>query len=585
MERSNRRRVDQALMNAASVIQEQRQKILDEQQQTGKPLGKLLVEKGLVSEEKMISVMEKQLNITRVNLLSKEINYSIIDCIPIEMARRHKVIPLSTSSEKLVLVMADPLNLAAIDDVAMVSGREVVPVIASEIDIANALDHYCSMSAQGQKDHKEQKNSFDQKEKSPDMRSKVNDAPIVKMVNSMISRALEEEASDLHLEPTNEGLRIRMRVDGVLHDLAFPPRFKQDHIISRVKIMADLDIAEKRMAQDGNIQHEEDNKIINLRVSTMPTINGEKVVIRILERKKIILPLEKLGFSPANHRAFQRLLLNQSGMVLVTGPTGCGKTTTLYSALNYLNKPKDNIITVEDPVEYRLKGINQIQVNRRINRTFANTLRSILRQDPDIIMVGEIRDLETVKIATQAALTGHLVLSTLHTNSAAGAVARLTDMGLEPFMVTASTVGVVAQRLIRKICPHCIEEYHPDVEENHFYCKYFKKEPPSVLYRGAKCNRCNQTGYRGRTLIQELMVLNQDLQDLILQKAPALIIQQKAVEQGMLTLISDGLRCLEAGVTTVGEAVRATFSSVFDNEITGYAENSLFFARLHEESS
>ncbi len=584
MERLNRRRIDQAFFEAASVTDQHRLHFLQEQQDTKKPLGKLLVEKGLISEDEMIAIMAEQLSISRVNLFNQKINYDLLECIPIEMARRYQVIPLARQDEQLVLAMADPMNLAAMDDVAMVTGREVVPVIAGESEISHAIDHYYSICEYQESDHSAEKITARENKTGADMHSAVEDAPVVKMVNALINRAVEEGASDIHLEPSDDGLRIRIRLDGILHDLAVPPRFKQEHIISRVKIMAGMDIAEKRLAQDGNIQRQSGGKAVNLRISTMPTIHGEKVVIRVLEKEKIILPLDRLGFSPENYRIFQRLLLNQSGMVLVTGPTGCGKTTTLYSALHFLNKPEDNIITVEDPVEYRLKGINQIPVNRRINRTFANTLRSILRQDPDIIMVGEIRDLETVKIATQAALTGHLVLSTLHTNNAAGAVARLTDMGLEPFMVTASTVGVVAQRLIRKICPHCVEEYRPDEEEKMFYAGYFKKDPPAVLYRGAKCKNCNQTGYRGRTLIQELLVLNQELQGLILQKASAVSLQERAVGQGMLPLISDGLRCLEAGVTTLGEVVRATFSSVLDTEVTGYAESSAFFARLHKNS-
>jgi len=333
--------------------------------------------------------------------------------------------------------------------------------------------------------------------------------------------------------------------------------------------MANLDIAERRLPQDGNIQLHSNGSEVNLRVSTMPTIVGEKIVIRLLEKERIVLPLNDLGFSDNNYQTIRRLLLNQAGMILVTGPTGCGKTTTLY-----------NIITVEDPVECRLKGINQIQVNRRINRTFANTLRSILRQDPNIIMVGEIRDLETAKIATQAALTGHLVLSTLHTNNAAGAVTRLIDMGLEPYLVTSSLVGVIAQRLIRKICPHCLVEYVLKDSEKNFFEGYFKKKAPAKLYHGAKCKACNGTGYQGRTSIQELLLLNGELQDLIQKGATAVTVQDAAIKQGMLPLVSDGLRCLEAGVTTMGEVVRTTFSSVFDSQTAGYTGSATFIDQL-----
>lgn len=582
MERFKRRYLDDALLKASTASDKQREQLITEQRATRKPLGKLLVEKELISEDTLVAVMEEYLNIPRVNLFNDQIHHDAVDSIPAEMARRYRVIPVEHRGEQLVLAMVDPLDLAALDNVAMVTGKEVNPVIAGESAISYALDHYYSGDDSLDKRDPDSKAAAGETGAKTDPESAVNRAPVVKMVESLINRAIEEKASDIHLEPTDEGLRIRMRLDGFLHDLSVSNRLNQAHIISRIKVLANLDIAEKRLAQDGNIHHRRGAEEVNLRVSTMPTIHGEKVVIRLLEKEKIVLPLDKLGFLTSNYSAFQQLLLNRSGMVLVTGPTGCGKTTTLYSALNYLNHPRDNIITVEDPVEYKLNGINQVSVNRRINRTFANTLRTILRQDPDIIMIGEIRDLETVNIAIQAALTGHLVLSTLHTNNAAGAVTRLTDMGIEPFMVTASTVGVIAQRLIRKICPYCREEYRLRDEEKIFYRKYFKKDPPLKLHRGARCKRCNQTGYRGRTSIQELMVLNRDLQGLILKKAPAAALHQKAVELGMSPLLNDGLKRLEAGVTTINEVVRATYSTIFDAGPALYAESTAFLTKLYK---
>ncbi len=582
MERLNRQSIDKALLEAALIPEERWNQILGEQKAAGKSLAKLLIEKELITEETAASIMEEVLNIPRVNLFSYKIEDEIFESIPAGMARRYRIMPVQIHEERLFLAMADPLDLAALDDVAMLTGREIIPVIAEDKAISYAINHYydmgsCSDPGQGV-------NGTESAVRETDLYNSVNtsveNAPVVKIVNSLIDRAIEEGASDIHLEPSGEGLRIRMRLDGILHDLAVSHRFNEAHIVSRVKIMANLDIAEKRLAHDGNIHHKNRGGEINLRVSTMPTVYGEKVVIRVLDNRNIVLPLDRLGFSPANHRTFQRLILNQSGMILVTGPTGCGKTTTLYSALNYLNSPRFNIITVEDPVEYRLKGINQVPVNRKINLTFANTLRSILRQDPDIIMVGEIRDLETVKIATQAALTGHLVLTTLHTNNAASAVTRLIDMGLEPFLVTASTVGIIAQRLIRKICPFCREEYLLSKEEKEFFYNYFKKEPPPSLSRGAKCKRCSQTGYRGRTSIQELLVLSQELQALILKNAPAALLQKKAIEQGMEPLLDNGLRFLEERGTTLGEIVRATFNSLFDEEIAAYAENNSFLTGL-----
>jgi len=312
----------------------------------------------------------------------------------------------------------------------------------------------------------------------------------------------------------------------------------------------------------------------------LPTINGEKVVIRLLEKERIVLPFDKLGFSAINYRLLQRLILNQYGLLLVTGPTGCGKTTTLYSAIHHLNQPRDNIITVEDPVEYRLRGVNQVQVNRKINRTFANALRSILRQDPNIIMVGEIRDLETAKITVQAALTGHLVLSTLHTNNAAGAITRLIDMGLENYMVTASLLGVIAQRLVRQICPACAVEYLLSEREKIFFERYFGQEPPSKLFRGARCSLCNQTGYRGRLSIQEILLVNRELQELIIGGATAEVIHNKAVEQGMLSLVKDGMRLILEGKTTISEIVRSTFNTIVDQEAALNEESIKYLSNL-----
>ncbi len=577
MGRPNRRSIEKALLEAASVPPEKRELLLREQQAAGKSLARLLIEKELLGEEAAATILEDLLDIPRINLYNHNFKEETIDCISAEMARRYRVVPLGIKGKKLYLAMADPMDLAAVDEVAMVTGLEVCPVIAGEKAVSYTLNHYYDPGGYPPPEAVERGGAVRETGKIPTPKPSAEDAPVIKLVDSLIERALDEGVSDIHLEPSAEGLRIRMRLDGVLHDLAVPSRYKQAHIISRVKIMANLDIAEKRLAQDGNIHFHEGGREVNLRVSTMPTVHGEKAVIRVLDKKKIILPLDRLGFSPGNYRLFQRLLLNQSGMILVTGPTGCGKTTTLYSALHYLNNPGNNIIAVEDPVEYQLKGINQVPVNRRINRTFANALRSILRQDPDIIMIGEIRDLETVKIAAQAALTGHLVLSTLHTGNAAGAVTRLTDMGLEPFMVTASTVGVVAQRLIRNNCPHCLKSYRLSPEEGELYRGYFENDPPESLARGTGCRHCNHTGFKGRTSIQELLIMSRELQALILRQAPAAEIHNKAVQQGMEPLLAGGLRCLEAGITTPGEVIRATFNSIFDRERAEYAEKCAIF--------
>ncbi len=564
----NSRRIEAALLEAGLITEKQLSSVLNEHKKSGKRIGRLLMEKGFISEDKLLTVMEEELNIPQVNLNHFRINPADAKSIPAEMAFRHRVIPIANKDGQVTLAMADPLDLAAVDDVAMITGAEVNPVAARE-SIINylltqlySIEEYPDQNVPASGTLKPGGRSSEHTPRHP--RLQVEDAPAVRVVNSLIERAIEEGASDIHLEPSDEKLRIRMRLDGVLHDLTAPPKHTQANIISRVKIMANLDIAERRLPQDGNIEWKGARDGISLRVSTLPTIYGEKVVIRLLEKEKIILPLEKLGFSKNNYQTFLRLLLNQYGLVLVTGPTGCGKTTTLYSALHYLNQPHENIITVEDPVEYRLKGINQVQVNPRINRNFANALRSILRQDPNIIMVGEIRDIETAKITTQAAFTGHLVLSTLHTNNAAGAVTRLIDMGLAEYLVTASLMGVVAQRLVRKICSHCIDEHLLSDKEKYLYQHFFHKEPPRKLMRGVKCKRCNNTGYRGRTAIHEILVLSEDQQELILKKPTAEMLQKKAVEQGMIPLVQDGLRCVETGLTTVNEIVRTTFNSTYD---------------------
>jgi len=577
LEGFSRRRIETALLEEGLITPGQLEGVFSEQRKTGKRFAKVLLEQGLVGEETLLAVMEKQLKIPRVNLSCRRIDPAAAGAISAELALRRKVIPLEKNSRQITLAMADPLDLAAVDEVAMVTGAEINPVLAEE----SAIDHLVTQFYSLEESDKAG-GVMKIREGGPGKQAgaAAGEAPVIRVVNSLIERGIEEGASDIHLEPTEEGLRLRMRRDGVLHDISAPPGHSRANIISRVKIMADLDVAEKRRPQDGNIQWRGKRKGISLRVSTLPTIYGEKVVIRFLEKEKIVLPLERLGFSEANYRTLLKLLLNRQGMLLVTGPTGCGKTTTLYSALNYLNRPEENIITVEDPVEYRLKGINQVQVNPRIERTFAGALRSILRQDPNIIMVGEIRDLETAQISTRAALTGHLVLSTLHTNSAAGAITRLVDMGIEDYLVAASLNGVIAQRLVRKICPVCRDEYSLSEDEKLFHRRFFRTEPPPKVMQGKKCRSCNHTGYRGRTSIQEILVLNQGLKELILSGAKEEALQDRAVQEGMTPLVTDGLRLVEAGQTTVNEIVRAAYSSILDGDFQGMEESFGVMERL-----
>jgi type IV pilus assembly protein PilB len=580
---SGHRRLDQIVLEAGLVSPDQLTNLLSDRKQTGKRLGSMLIEQGLISEDQLHSLIESKLKIPRVNLNDYPVNADLAAVIPAAMALKHRAIPISAKKDKLVFAMADPLDLAAIDNLSRAAGKDIYPVMARTTAINHLLAQLYGMSSGGiQQGSKVKSQVTARTVVAENGQNPLETAPVVRVVNSLIERAIAEGASDIHLEPGEENLRIRMRLDGVLHELPSPPQQNKANIISRIKILANLDIAERRLPQDGNIDWK-GKKGSSLRISTLPTVFGEKVVIRILEKDKIVLPLKDLGFSADNFSSFLRLLLNQHGLLLVTGPTGSGKTTSLYSALNYLNRPGVNITTVEDPVEFRLPGINQVQVNARIKRTFAGSLRSILRQDPDIIMVGEIRDLETAKITTQAAMTGHLVLSTLHTNNASGAVTRLVDMGLEDYLVSASLVGVIAQRLVRTICPDCSTEYRLGQEEKLFFNRFFKKEAPVVLCRGLRCRHCNHTGYRGRTSIQEILVLNQELQELIMSGVTAEKLQQKAIELGMLTLVDDGLRCVEAGQTTVNEIVRATFSSIADARLPGSADSLNYMAGLHRD--
>ena len=560
----NRRKLESALLKQGLVDREILIDLVTESRHSGKRVARMLLEKKLITEEQLLKVLESELGIRQVNLSLFPIDQQVIARLPAEIAARYRVLPLAKENGRITLAMSDPLDLEAIDYIAKLTGAEIVPVLARDSSIRQMISRFYGLAPSKGDREKAEGRRTPQDGLGPEADLSSDGSPAVQIVNSLIEQAIAEGASDIHLEPGEKELRIRMRLDGVLHDLASPAGQLQANIISRVKIMANLDIAEKRMPQDGNIDWQEGRAGINLRVSTLPTINGEKIVIRLLEKQRIVLPLEDLGFSEANYNLFLRLLLNQHGLLLVTGPTGCGKTTTLYSALNHLNRPQKNIITVEDPVEYRLKGINQVQVNRKINRTFANALRSILRQDPNIIMVGEIRDPETATITVQSALTGHLVLSTLHTNNAAGAVTRLTDMGLEKYLLNSSLLGVIAQRLVRQICPDCATEYRLSVQEKVFFKGYFDYDPPDMLRRGAKCSCCNQTGYKGRLSIQEILMINHRIQELIMQDATTEELQQGAVEQGMQTLVKDGLRLILAGKTTVSEIVRSTFNTIID---------------------
>ncbi len=506
------------------------------ERETGKPLRKVLVETGAISEDDMVNFIAQQMDIQRLELNNYLIDTKVIDCVPEALARKHQLIPVLKIGKNLTCAMVDPLNIFALDEVRMKTGFTVEPAAATETEIKKALEEYYGVKGTMEdviKGLDEKKLGIREGEEIELKRLEgiVEEPPVVRLVNMMVMEAVRENASDIHVEPEEESLSIRFRVDGILHEKESPPKHFQSAVISRIKVMASLDIAERRKPQDGRFHLKMENKQIDVRVSCVPTIYGENVVMRLLDAGSVVLGVDQLGFSAQTLAQYEKLLKYPHGIILVTGPTGSGKTTTLYASLHMINAPEKNIITVEDPVEYRLAGIRQIQVNPAVDLTFANGLRSILRQDPDIIMVGEIRDLETAEIAIQAALTGHLVFATLHTNDAPGAVTRLLDMGVEPYLISSSVVGVIAQRLVRIFCKGC---------------------------KGKGCKTCLETGYKGRIGIYELMIPDEQIRKLVANKAPLDEIRQTALKAGMKTMRDDGLEKVNNGITSQEEVLRVT---------------------------
>ena len=555
-----RKRLGDLLIEAGQLTQEQLDKALIVQKKTGERLGRVLNNLGYITEENMIQVLELQLGVPHVDLSSMDINNDAAATIPVALAERYQIIPIKKAGKRLTLAMVDPTNFFAIDDVRMVTGCDIDPVIAAEREITRAINQTYGVKELVEKAVNRLRT------KDPVGVAEIqttDDAPIISIVNSIISQAIKERASDIHIEPMDRNVRVRFRVDGVLREVVTFPRHSHAAIISRIKIMSEMDIAEKRLPQDGRIKVPEQGREIDLRVSTLPTILGEKVVMRILDKKSVILNIKGLGFTSENLARYRHLFAQSYGMLLVTGPTGSGKTTTLYSTLTELNSPGKNIITVEDPVEYRLDGINQVQVNQKAGLTFATGLRSILRQDPNIVMVGEIRDAETSDIAIRAALTGHLVLSTLHTNDAPGAVTRLLDMGIEPFLVASSILGIVAQRLVRLICPDCKQSYNPEAESPERIFLGISEDSEIQLFRGAGCTRCGHTGYRGRMSIHEVMSISSTpIRELINRRASSDELSEQARKEGMRTIREDGIAKALEGRTTIEEVMRVAYSGL-----------------------
>ncbi len=514
------------------VLEEARAK----ERETGKSLRKILVESGAISEEDMVNFIARQMGITRIELSNYLIDTKVIDCIPEVLARKYQLIPVLKIGKNVTCAMVDPLNIFALDEVRMKTSFTIEPAAATETEIRKALDEYYGVKGTMEEviqglDEKKLGIKEGEEIEVKRLEGIAEEPPVVRLVNMMVMEAVRENASDIHIEPEEDSLSIRFRVDGILHEKQSPPKHFQSAIISRIKVLANLDIAERRKPQDGRFHMKMENKQIDIRVSCVPIIHGENVVMRLLDSGSVILGLDQLGFSGEMMEKYKKLLQHPHGIILVTGPTGSGKTTTLYTSLNILNTPDKNIITVEDPVEYRLAGVRQIQVNPQADLTFANGLRAILRQDPDIIMVGEIRDLETAEIAIQAALTGHLVFATLHTNDAPGAITRLLDMGLESYLISSSVVGVIAQRLVRVFCEEC---------------------------KGKGCKACLNTGYKGRRGIYELMIPDEQIRKLIANKAALDEIRQAVLKTGMKTMREDGLEKVGKGLTSQEEVLRVT---------------------------
>jgi type IV pilus assembly protein PilB len=556
-----KKRLGDILVHAGMITEDQLAVAIEAQKKTKERLGKTLIRLNFVTEENLIKTLAHQLQINSVDLKQEKIDPALAKLIPDKIARRHLVVPLAQMGQVLMVAMADPLNIFALDDLTFKTGFEIEPVIASEQDILNTLETLYQSSLMDRiETAPEELHAYSAEEEPaeavPEV-TEVDEGPISQLVNLIISEAIKDRCSDIHVEPDDRVLRVRYRVDGILKETStLGERFILP-VISRIKIMSKMDIAEKRYPQDGRFKFVMENKSFDTRVSTFPTIYGENVVIRLLDQSSIVISLEELGFLPRDMEKVRYLIQKPYGFILVTGPTGSGKTTSLYAILNTINSKEKHIVTLEDPVEYRLELIRQCQINIKAGLTFAAGLRSILRQDPDGIMVGEIRDFETAEIAIQSALTGHLVLSTLHTNDAASSLARLADMGVEPFMISSSVEGVIAQRLVRIVCPRCKAPYEATATE--LTDLRLSPEEEVLLYRGQGCSFCKNSGYKGRLGIFEILIVDKEIKEMVLAKASQHDIENHArSRQGMKSLREDGIAKVLAGVTTVEELNRVT---------------------------
>jgi type IV pilus assembly protein PilB len=590
-------RIGELLLKEKRITPEQLQQALAGQKANGGKLGYNLVKMGFVKDEEITALLSKQYGIPSINLTQFQIDPAVVKLVPAETAQKYQIIPLSRSGASLTIAMTDPTNVFAMDDIKFMTGYNVEPVVASETAIIEAVQKYyplkagagkgaagkggtaaaaananmsaLEMASKGLEELQSLEAGDDvevleeMQEISAEALAKEGEAaPVVRLVNVVLMSAIQKGASDIHIEPYEKELRIRYRIDGILYNIMQPPMKFRDAIISRVKIMSKLDIAEKRLPQDGRIKIRfSDNgqqKEIDFRVSILPTLFGEKIVMRLLDKDKLMLDMTRLGFEEESLTKFEAAILRPWGMVLVTGPTGSGKTNTLYSSISKVNTPETNIMTAEDPVEFNLMGVNQVQIRENIGLNFAAALRSFLRQDPNIILVGEIRDFETAEIAVKAALTGHLVLSTLHTNDAPSTINRLMNMGIEPFLVASSVHLICAQRLVRRVCANC-KEPNPMTPEALMQAGFNAEDAANVTpMKGAGCDTCNTTGYKGRVGLYEVMEIGEELRELVLVGASGLELRRKAIDEGMITLRASGLRKVKDGLTSIEEVVRET---------------------------
>ena len=549
-----RKLLGEALIAAGLITSEQLARAVELQQQSNERLGRVLVGMGAGTEKDLSKAIATQLNLTFADLDNIVPEEHALLALPEHLARRYQVIPLAVRGDTLTVGMVDPLDVVALDDVRHFTGREIEPMVISPDAFKQVLNQYPALDEDIEAIIKEIKPDSEEMALA-NLRALVDEAPVIRLVNSVVLQAIRQRASDIHIEPQATRLRIRYRIDGVLYTIMTPPKHLQAALISRVKIMAEMDIAEQRRPQDGRIELKVEDRNIDLRVNTIPTVLGESVAIRVLDKSQKIAGADEIGLLPDDRQRFEKLITKPFGIILLTGPTGSGKTTTMYTILKRLNSTERNIVTIEDPVEYQLPGLKQVQVNPKAGLTFANTLRSFLRQDPDIIMVGEIRDEETARIATHAALTGHLVLSTLHTNDAPGAVTRLIDMGIEPFLVASSLIGVIAQRLVRVLCEKCKQAHRLPAQVLQQLGGVSTADPEREVsvFRPRGCEFCNKIGYSGRTGLFETMLVDEAVRALITTRAPVAAIKQAAVQAGMRTLAQDGLKKVMLGITSPEE--------------------------------